>query len=195
MANFQAIMTVCEAVRKLLESNYRREDFNNTDLEFRVNISKDFSQKIETGVSLFLYRVFFNGSHRTPAGRYGTDGQRYNSQLPVDLHFILTAWGNTASMQQIILGWMMRTMEDNPIIPSTFLQNIAPGVFHDGETVEISLAELTTEDLLRLWEVVAQNEYQISVPYVARNVRIESTHLLVSGQAIQERAFDFKPDI
>lgn len=193
MADYRAIWATCEAVIKLLESNYKPEYIDNTNLDFRIFLSKDFSQGMASGVSLFLYRIFFNNSHRTPSGWYRSDDQRYYTQLPLDLHFLLTAWGKTASLQHTISGWMMRTLEDTPIIPNSFLHDVAPGIFRDNETVEISLAEMTTEDMLRLWEVTAQNEYQVSVPYIARNVRIESTHLRAEGQPTQERTFDFMP--
>jgi hypothetical protein len=45
--------------------------------------------------------------------------------------------------------------------------------------------------LFRIWEVIVNHAYQISVPYVARSVRIESSLTQAQGQAIQERSFDF----
>jgi hypothetical protein len=38
--------------------------------------------------------------------------------------------------------------------------------------------------------VIVNNAYQISVPYVARNVKIESRLLLSTAQPLQERIFD-----
>jgi hypothetical protein len=191
MADYRAIAAVCDAVRYLLQTNYKPEDFNNIELEFKVYVAKDFSQPMTAGASLFLYRVFYNSNHRTPGGRVGPDGQRYRTQLPVDLHFLLTAWGKDASLQHTIAGWMMRTLEDTPILPVSLLNAVAPNVFRPDETVEISLTELTTEDMLRLWDTLLQNNvYQLSVPYIARNVRIESAQSLTIGPVIQERAFD-----
>ena len=42
-----------------------------------------------------------------------------------------------------------------------------------------------------MWEVIVNNAYQISVPYVARYVKIESSLLVETGSPIQERTFDF----
>lgn len=187
MADYRVIKAITEAVLQMLRSNYTPEDFDNNELEFKVYLAHDFSQHMDAGVSLFLYRILFNGSHRTPGGHYDIEGRHFKTQLPVDLFFLLTAWGKDASLQHTIAGWMMRALEDNPILTAGFLHGVAPGVFHDDENVEITLAELKTEDLLRLWEVTAQNEYQISVPYFARNVKIESTQFLSEGEPIQER--------
>ncbi len=192
MANYRAIAAVCEAIMQLLRTSDRPFDH---ELEFEIYRAKDFSrsQPMTAGVSLFLYRLFPNGAHRTPSGRIRPNGQRYRTQLPVDLQLLLTVWGQSASTQHIIAGWMMRILEDTPILPPALLNAVDPGVFRPDETVEISLAELTTEDMLRLWETVAENMYQLSVPYVARNVRIESTQLLTPGQPIQERTFAYEP--
>jgi len=192
MANYRAIATVCDAIVDLFRDNYRREDFNDNDLEFAVYQARDFSQQpMAAGVSLFLYRIVPNASHRNPAGRMGADGRRQRPQLPLDLHFILTVWGGDASLQHTIAGWMMRVMHDAAILPVGHLNRRYGAIFHQAETVEITLHELPNEDLLRLWEALAQNSYHLSVPYIARMVMIESTQFLGQGEPVQERVFDY----
>jgi hypothetical protein len=191
MASDRAIATVGEAVVQLLHASYRPEDFNN-ELEFRVYAARDFLQPMTAGVSLFIYRVYVNGTHRTPAGRLGRNGQRYRTQLPVDVHFLLTVWGRDASLQHAIAGWMMRVLEDTPILPAGLLNAVAADVFHQDETVEVGLTELSTEDMLRLWDALVQQGYQLSVPYVARMVHLESRQLVSAGLPVQERGFDYR---
>lgn len=191
MADHRAIWAVCEAVLQVLRSSHQAEGSGN-EMEFKIYLAKDFSTPMNAGVSLFLYRIFPNDSHRTPGGRIRSDGQRYQPQLPLDLHFLLTAWGKEASLQLTIAGWMMRVLEDTPILPAGLLNTVAPGIFEPEETAVISLAELRTEDLLRMWDTLVQNVYQLSVPYVARNVRIESKQMLAMAQLVQERDFDYR---
>lgn len=187
MADYRAVATVTEAVLQLLRSEYDAADFDR-ELEFKVFTAKDFNKPLEAGVSLFLYRIFPNGVQRTPPGRPDPMGRRYPTLLPLDLHLLLTVWGKEASLQHTIAGWMMRVLEDQPIFPAALLNAVAPGVFRPDETVELSLTELTNEDLLRIWDTLVQNVYQLSVPYVARVVRLESRRPL--GEAageVQER--------
>jgi hypothetical protein len=194
MADFRAITAVCETAVQLLRSSYRPEDFNDHELDFRVFQAADFSNKsrpINAGVSLFLYRIYPNGSPRLPAGRLRANGSRQQPPLPVDLHFLLTTWGKDSTLQHTIAGWMMRVMEDNAILPAAMLNAVVPGCFHSDENVEISLAELSNEDLLRLWDGLVQNIYQVSVPYVARNLRIESALASVTGAPVQTRVTDY----
>lgn len=191
MADFRAFAAVSEAVLALLRSNYQPEDFNN-ELDFRVFMARDFgSSGLQNGVSLFLYRVLPNGSYRSPAGRLDENGRRFRPQLAVDMHFILTAWGGSASLQHTIAGWMMRIMEDTPLLPAGLLNSVIPDVFQPEESVEVMLADLSNEDLLHVWETLVQNTYQLSVPYVARNIRIESRLLQGAGQPVQQRTFEY----
>ena len=187
MADYRAVATVTEAVLQLLRSNYRPEDFGQ-ELEFKVFTAKDFAKPLSAGVSLFLYRIFPNGVQRTPPSRPAPDGRTFPTLLPLDLHLLLTVWGKEASLQHIIAGWMMRVLEDQPIFPAALLNAVTPGVFRPHETVDLSLTELTNEDLLRIWDTLVQNVYQLSVPYVARVVRIESPRPLAEGGAeVQHR--------
>ena len=190
MATHRAIKTACEGILSLLKGGYRADDFDDVQFQFKVYQADDFTQPMEAGVSLFLYRVYINNAHRTPPGRPGPNGQRYQTQLPLDLHFILTAWGKDVSLKHSITGWMMRTMEDTPILPNGLLNSIDPDVFQADETLEICMSELKNEDMISLWRDVFEKKYQLSVPYLARNVRIESTSLS-GGDLVQRRSFDY----
>src|SRR5690242_10663664 len=128
MATDRAIDAVCQAVIDLLRDGYDPVSFNQ-DLEFRVASAQSFSQQMTAGVSLFLYRVFINGTHRIPGGRMTPEGKRTQTQLPLDLHFLLTPWGKDASTQNAIAGWMMRILEDTPVLPSGLLNRRLPRVF------------------------------------------------------------------
>lgn len=190
MADFRAIRAVGDALMGLLQTSYRPEDFNDIVADFRMFTSRDFTNNaITNGASLFMYRLFCNGAFRLPPGRINVDGRRADTQLPVELHFLITVWGGEASYQYELAGWIMRLLEDTPILPSAVLNSTTPNVFHADETVDITLAELRTEDLFRIWDVLGVNAYQLSIPYVARVVHIESSHSRAEeyDRRVQER--------
>lgn len=191
MADYRGIAATCAAVIHLLRANYDPQEFSQ-ELEFAVYTAEDFAQPMEAGVSLFLYRIYVNGTHRAPPGRVGADGRRHRNRLPLDLYFLLTAWGREASLQQTITGWMMRTLEDAAILPSGLLNTPMPDAFQSAEAVELSLAEMSSDDLFHLWEILSPNNYHISIPYVARNINIESARTLVKGRPVQERTFNYQ---
>jgi hypothetical protein len=191
MATHRGIESSCQAVVEILRENYDPTSFNR-DLEFRVLSAGGFETGLSAGVSLFVYRVLVGDSPRTPAGRRSESGVPLQAQLPVDVHFILTAWAPDASLQQGITGWMMRTMDDHRVLPPGLLNRMSPRVFRDDETVEVLDGELVSEDLFRLWELLGSVTYQLSVPYVARNIRLESERELVSAARVRERIADYE---
>jgi len=192
MATRSAIAATTEAIIRLLRSSYDPTQFNNAPLDFQVYVADSFLTPMEEGVSLLLYRIFPDGTHRTPPGRIQPNGQRGPTKLPLELHFLLTAWAKTASLQHEIAGWMMRTLEDNAVLYPSLLNVYKPDVFYPEETVEIVLAQLSTEDLFDIWDVIIRHVYQLSVPYVARVVRIESTLTRPAAGPVQERLMEYR---
>jgi hypothetical protein len=175
---------------RLLQQSWRRDLFENRDLLFQVYQTQDFATPMSTGLSLFLYRVTVNTIQRTPLPRPGPKGRQRRPQLPLDLHFLLTPWADHASLAQAILGWTMRTIEDTAVLPAGLLNAVSDGVFNDDETVEIVFGQLSNEEMFRIWDVLPR-DYQISVPYTARIVRIDSDLDLSEGGPVITKELDF----
>ncbi|WP_421904932.1 DUF4255 domain-containing protein [Mameliella sp.] len=192
MADTRAIMAVGEAIANLLRAAYDPADFP-TPLDLTTTTTEQIRNGApNAGVTLLIYRVTPSGIHRSPVGRTDTNGRQFRTQLPVDVHILMTVWGTEPTLQHAIAGWAMRTLEDTPLLPSGALNAAVGGSFRAEEAVELGLAELSNEDMFRIWEVLNLNIYQLSIPYVARTVRIESVEYLSErgGPPVQERRQD-----
>lgn len=190
MAGLHAIQTACDAVVRLLQESYRPDLIEpRLNLQFEVYGTEDFKKRMAAGVSLFLYRVHVNQSQRAPLFRTG-DGTARRPLLPLDLHFFITVWAGKASLQHAILGWAMRVLEDHPVLPASLLNGVRQNVFREGETVELIVGELTNEELMRIWDDLSA-EYQLSMPYVARVVRIESLLEATQDSLVRERQLEY----
>lgn len=153
---------------------------------------KDFESPVDEGVTLYLYRVSVNGSRRNLPPTVRPDGKRYRPPLPLDLHYMLTAWAKTAPRQQRLLAWAVRTLQDVPVLPASFLSVYAPeaDVFRPGEAVELIFDSLSLQDMNNLWGT-AKIAPPLSVAYLARMIAIESdVELADAGPPVQTRAFD-----
>lgn len=191
MADYRAIWAVSEAVVNLLRTTDRPAELD-SDMEFKVFTTKDFgsnSLASGSGASLFPYRIYVNGTNRLPPGEVTVNGLQLKPRLPIEVHFLITVWGREASLQNTLAGWIMRTLEDQSIFPATLLNSVVPDVFHTDETIEICMAELRTEDLFRIWDVLGLNIYQLSIPYLARIIEIDSIRPIEQsgGDVVQER--------
>jgi len=190
VARYAAISSACDAVVRLLQQSWRPELFDDAALTFAVYRTQDFATPMETGVSLFLYRVMVNAAQRTPPAPPAPDGRPRRTLLPLDLHFVLIPWAKDASLEQEILGWLMRTLEDTPILPAGLLNSRAPDVFRPDETVEIVAGQIGNEELFRIWDVLP-TDFKLSVPYLARVVRIESELETTQAGPVLERELVF----
>jgi hypothetical protein len=190
LAEFHAIQVTCDAVMRLLQESYRPDLIEpSSNLQFEVYGTEDFKSHMAQGVSLFLYRVHVNTTQRSPLVKDPVGSVR-RQLLPLDLHFFITVWAPKASLQHAILGWAMRLLEDNPVISSSLLNGVREETFRGDETVEMVVGQLTNEELMRIWDDLGA-EYQLSVPYVARVVRIESLYEMAEGEPVRQRRFEY----
>jgi hypothetical protein len=171
VATIHAIATVSGAILALLE-RARTAEFKSTSLA--VVRTSDLAAPPADGVTLCLHRLNPNQTLRNSLP--STDARRRSApSLPVDLHYLMTAWATTAARQQLLLAWAMRTLEDTPVLSAESLNRVAtgPAVFREIEAVELSRESATVEESSRLWEML-RVQVQPSVHYVARTVLIDS---------------------
>jgi len=191
MARYQSIAAAGEAILGLLRDSRPRPEYESA--RFDLFQLKDFQAGMDEGLSLYLYRIGVNGSRRNLPPTLGLDGKRYRPALPLDLHFLLTAWAKTAAVQQRLLGWAVRALQDVPVLPASFLNNYAPEpeVFRPNEAVELIFDPLSLADMNNLWGA-AKTTPPLSVTYVLRMLAIESeVEIAEGGDLVQARGFDF----
>lgn len=195
MATYHAIAATGQAIISLLADAAKETEFDG--VHFALYQASSFQKPMDEGISLYLYRMSINAMGRNQPSPAGPVGQPVRPVLPLDLHYLLTAWASTAARQQLLLGWAMRVLEDTPILPSGLLnQNHfapAPGTFRPQEHVELVWEELSIADMASIWDVYKPNQQitqQLSVTYAARMLAIESTEPLTAAREVQTRAFE-----
>lgn len=189
MASYEAIAAAGQAIIGLLGDACPKPEFEGA--RFSLYQIKDFLSPMEEGLSLFLYRIAVNGSRRNLPPSVGADGRRYRPPLPLDLHYLLTAWGKTAEKQQLLLAWAIRMLQDVPILHASLLNDYAADAqtFRPGETIEIIFDPLNLQDMSNLATLTKLNP-PLSVTYVIRMVSVESKVALEEAEPVQTRAFD-----
>ncbi|MFN2597819.1 MAG: DUF4255 domain-containing protein [Pyrinomonadaceae bacterium] len=188
MARHQAIAAAGQALVSLL-ADARPAEFDGAG--FELYQAKDFQSPMDDGLSRYLYRISVSGSRRNLPPSVGPDGKKYKPPLPLDLHYLLTAWAKTAGRQQRLLSWAIRTLQDAPVLPASFLNNYAPehDVFRTHEAIEVVFDNFTLQDMNNLWGVM-KNAPPLSVAYLVRMIPVESEVPLDEYREVQTRAFD-----
>lgn len=191
MATYRAIEAAGSAIAALLGDAFDGDAFGTDDLDFEVVDGSDFADGLPTGAGVFVYRVEVNGSRRHPSGR--TDvvtGRRDLPQLPVDVRLLVAVSAPDPSTKLALTGWVMRKLEDHPVLPPGLLNRDAGDapVFRPDETVEVAFDDVSHEELLHLYEVLGAAKYDVVLlPYVLPNLHIESSVEVTEAGEVQER--------
>jgi hypothetical protein len=172
MANYSALYSVGNSLAQYLQSVYPADLTANFACQFQVvsstQIANEETTELDKTVSIFLHRVTVNENFR--AASILQDSPNKQPVIFLDLHYLLTYWGTSAQAEQTILGWTLQQLQSSPVLDSSVLTSDAG--WDPTETVQLVLADLSLEDILRIWDALGP-KYRLSIAYVARVVRID----------------------
>jgi hypothetical protein len=190
MANLFAIHSLASSLMTYLRNSYPASLRTTHPCTFTVLSSGELAKMDDPAprVGLYIYRVSVNEHLRNrPAASAPADAP---APLAVDLHFLLTVWADNAVAEHVICGWVMKELNRRPVMDASSLS--ADGGWRPDETVQIIPAELTIEDLMRIWDAFAP-PYRLSLSYLARVVRIEPDPDEGSSLPVVATRFDYGP--
>jgi hypothetical protein len=189
VATSQAIAAISLALKGLLERALPKDEFPDAAIELLQ--PGDYANGMAEGVSLLLYRVAINPTQRNLPPRNAPDGTRFRPPLPVDLHYLLSAWADDADRQQSLLGWAMRLLEDTPALPGNLINPFMPEkpVFRADESVELVCDPLPPEQWLALWATLTPKA-GASMTYIVRMVQIDSDKRMPDAERVRQRTFE-----
>jgi hypothetical protein len=131
-------------------------------------------------LALYLYRISIDptmvgGYLRAPPG----SGAK-TAEVSLMLHFLMFAIADSAAAEIGLMGWGFQQLATTPVIGADRLSaqtlvTLAPGAplisWDDSDSVQVATEELTREELMRIWDTLPL-KYRLTVPYVARGLRL-----------------------
>ena len=148
----------------------------------------DFLGLHPTTLSLFLHRVTINEHARNatqlPSKEYASP------PLALDLHFLMTAWSNSALNEQVILAWSMQQLHQHPNLE---VASLSPANWQPEDRVQVIPTDLSLEDIMRIWDSL-QPSYRLSVAYVARVVLIDPAEDIPGALPVVSTRFTWSDD-
>ncbi len=171
MANIYSVHSVAGSIIQFLRNAYPAELQESYPCAFRVVSSGEMaedSDDFDTSVTLYLYRTIINEHVRNAPSQHSS--RDISVPLSLDLHLVMSIWANSAAAEHTICAWVMRQLHQHPIMDVSSLTE--EGGWSANDVVHIIPAELSNEDLMRIWDAIAPY-YRLSVSYIARVVRID----------------------
>ncbi len=186
MANIQAIHSLGQSLVTYLRNTYPAEVAGQAmpACAFALLSSGELAGPPEDGtrLTLYVYRLTINEHQRQ--ARPDRMSAEQQAPLGMDLHFLLTAWAGTAQDELLTMAWAMRQLYQHPILDASALSPEAG--WGPDEVVQIIPSELSTEDMMRIWDAL-EPSYRLSVSYIARRVRLDPERLLDAAPAVATR--------
>lgn len=180
MSNALAIATVTQALALQIESNLRPE----IDMAVSVETRKPPAElPTEPTITVFLYHVAPNASmrgHDLPTrASDGTLLKRPAAAL--DLHYLISAYGEeTELVGQRLIGCVVRTLHEMPVLSTRLLEEAAQRPYLDGtdlalspQRVRFTQTQMDIDETYKLWGMLNQTPYVLSVCYQASLVLVE----------------------
>jgi hypothetical protein len=183
MANVFAIHSVGNSMVTYLRNSYPQQ-LGGIDMPaclFELVSCGQLAGAIDEGtrITLLLYRATVNEHARQ--SRPPHRGGEGPVPLSLDLHYLLTAWGTTPLDEQVTFAWAQRQLHEHPVLDASALSPEA-GWGRD-EVIQIAPSELSTEDMMRVWDALDPS-YRLSSSYLVRLVRLDPDETIESRRVV-----------
>ena len=138
-------------------------------------------------LAIYLHRISID-----PVGRNRylppPDGRRApRPELPVNLHLLLIAWTTSTDQEIAHLTAAMQVIGSTLVLGAGDVGAADPGWGPD-ETVQVLPEDMSTEDLMRLWDSLP-GDYRLSAPYLVKTVRLRPDLDLPDGPLVRTLVF------
>ncbi|WP_394840109.1 DUF4255 domain-containing protein [Pendulispora rubella] len=179
MSDAQAIYAVTATLKRMLEKDEElKELLGSQVVTVRPPDKARDSEPTKNQINLFLYGVTFNAAYRNmDMPDRGRSGEAATPPLALDLHYLLTAYGEEDDRGEpkshAMLSRAMLVFHETPVLAREAIQNNSDSNLNRQiERVRITPQTLTIEDLYKLWTTF-QAPYRVSTAYQVSVVLIE----------------------
>ncbi|MEL6139445.1 MAG: DUF4255 domain-containing protein [Cyanobacteria bacterium J06626_23] len=202
MSNHLAIATVTASLKKMLQEGISHDVPGAQVTTARPDVAN--GNISGASINLFLYHAMPNAAWRNadlrtrrPKGELVKHGQ-----ASLDLYYLLTFYGNEQRLEpQRLMGSAIQTLVDQPQLTQPMIQetvlgtaDLADSTLGDQlQVVRFFPADITTEELSRVWSVFFQIPYSLSFAYQGTAVIIQGRKPGKSALPVRSRRFYTTP--
>lgn len=192
MSNALAIAHVTQALSVLIASNLLPE----FDEAVKMELGKPPTEPpSEPTISVFCYQVTPNVSQRgNDLPTRATDGTlRKRPAAALDLHYLISAYGEESELVgQRLIGAVVRTLHEIPILPKDVIEQAGEKPYLVGsdladaaQRVRFTPTVMDIDETSKLWGMLHQTPYALSVVYQAALVFIEGRETPVPAKPVE----------
>ncbi|MBA6441693.1 DUF4255 domain-containing protein [Streptomyces sp. GMR22] len=192
MSNGLAFATVTQALALLIANNLRPE----IDIAVTVDTRRPPAEPpTEPTINIFLYQVTPNASMRaTDLPTRASDGTLLKRPAAaIDLHYLISAYGEESELVgQRLIGTVVRILHEIPMLPKDVIEEAARRSYLTGsdlveavQRVRFTPTQMDVDETSKLWGMLYQTPYVLSVCYQGSLVLIEGRERPVPAKPVE----------
>ncbi|CDR15916.1 DUF4255 domain-containing protein [Streptomyces iranensis] len=192
MSNGLAFATVTQALALLIANNLRPE----IDIAVTVDTRRPPAEPpTEPTINIFLYQVTPNASLRTTdLPTRASDGTLLKRPAAaMDLHYLISAYGEESELVgQRLIGTVVRILHEIPMLPKDVIEEAARRPYLTGsdladavQRVRFTPTQMDVDETSKLWGMLYQTPYVLSVCYQGSLVLIEGRERPVPAKPVE----------
>jgi uncharacterized protein DUF4255 len=194
VSNALAIATVTQALALQLERQLP------PDIDFAVSVQTrrpHTEPPAEPSITVFCYQVTPDVALRNAdLPTRASDGTLLaRATAALDLHYLISAYGEENELVgQRLIGSVVRTLHENPILPRDVIEAAAQRPYLDGsdlaaavQRVRLTPTQMDVDETSKLWGMFHQTPYVLSVVYQAALVLLEGREVSQQRPPVRER--------
>lgn len=172
--------TLIDVLAQHLENDEELRDFFNPVDGGTMVVTASTPQEMATdnaaGLSVWLYRIDRDEQLLSHPPRRVAFDRIEKRRLPLRLHYLITPIvdaaqnGSGPGMEQAILGKVLQTFHDHPLLSGALLSDDLVGT---GTEIAVRLEPLGLEEITRVWDAL-EASYQLCISYEVSVVTVAS---------------------
>jgi hypothetical protein len=182
MAGYQALAAAGLSIVALLDRRFAEQPgatalraFLASNKELKT-MKDDVSPLVrKPAISLFCYRISVD--RETRPGWSAVSSVDGVPHLPLRMHFLLAAWATNIEDELRFLGLAAQVLESEPLLTGPLLNPV--GDWGPGDAVQVLTDDLALDSMSEAFQALS-TDYQLSLPYLARVIRIDGRRSPVS---------------
>lgn len=181
MASYKAVQGVLYALKHFLKMRMKNDldqvlDTPDVSILGTIELKNPPTQSSTPGapktntIGIYLHRVSVDPFGRNRYLSSQTPNKPPQPEMPVNLHIFLLAWTSNGESEAVLTTWALQQIGSALELGFSQIKAYDP---HWGveEVVQIQPEDMSTEDLLRIWDSLPGN-YILSVPYIVKTIRM-----------------------
>ncbi|MFF2505725.1 DUF4255 domain-containing protein [Streptomyces sp. NPDC058067] len=200
MSNALALAHVTQALALLIEANLQPEIGMAVKVEPR---KPPADPPADPTITVFLYQVTPNTSQRNnDLPTRASDGRLVKRPAAaLDLHFVISAYGEENELVgQRLIGSVVRTLHEIPILPKDIIEQAGEKPYLAGsdlaeavQKIRFTPTAMDVDETSKLWGMLYQTPYSLSVVYQAALVFIEGRETPVPAKPVERQTVTVLP--